>query len=106
LNATSITEGLGKGLTHSDPDVFIGVVIIDVGITHRIDLQIDQPMAADLVEHVVKKRHAGADLTLADTIQIEAHLHVGFTGDPMDVSLTCHHKRSSVLIVPHIPLTQ
>jgi hypothetical protein len=106
LNATSIPERLSQGLTHSDPNVFIGVVIVDVSVTHSIDLQIDQTMTADLVKHMVEKRHAGADLTLAEAIQIEAHLHIGFTGDPMDVSLTCHHKRSSFLIVPHIPLTQ
>ena len=58
------------------------------------------------MKHVVEKGHAGAGLALAGAIQIQTHLHIGFTGNPMDVSLTCHHSTFSSLIVPHIPVTQ
>ena len=106
VDAAPIPQGLGQGLPHSNAHVLIGVVIVDVGVSHRIDLQIDQAMAADLMKHVVEKRHTGTGLTLAGTVQIKTHLHIGFTGDPMDRSLTCHHATFSALIVPHIPVTQ
>ena len=53
---------------------------------HRIDLQVDQAMAADLMEHVIQEGHAGAGLALAGSVQIQPHLHVGFTGDSVDFS--------------------
>ena len=106
MDATPVAKRLGQGLPHGNAHVLIGVVIIDVGIAHRIDLQVDQAMAADLMKHVVEERHTGAGLALAGAIQIQTHIHISFTGDPMDRSLTCHHSTFSSLIVPHIPVTQ
>jgi hypothetical protein len=106
VDAAAVSQSLGQGLAHSNPHIFVGVVIIDMGVTHRMDLQIDQAVAADLMEHVVEEGHAGAGLALAGAIQFQTHLHVGFTGDPMDLSLACHHSSSSAHIVPHIPVTQ
>jgi hypothetical protein len=37
-------------------------------------------VAADLVEHVVEKGHAGGHLALACAIQAEPHAHIGFAG--------------------------
>ena len=82
------------------------MVIIDVGVPHRLDLQIDQSVAADLMEHVVEKRNSGAGLALTGAIQIQPHLHIGLAGDPMDLSLPCHHRCSAALMLPHIPVTQ
>jgi hypothetical protein len=41
MNAFSISQGLAEGLSHRNADVFVGVVVIDVGITHRSNRQID-----------------------------------------------------------------
>ena len=106
MYATPVPQGLGQGLPHGNPHILVGVVIVDVGVSHRIDLQVDQAVAADLMKHVVEKRHTGAGLALTGAVQIQTHLHIGFTGDPMDRSLTCHHPSISALIVPHIPVTQ
>ena len=35
--------------------ILIRVVIIDVGVSHRVDLQINEAVAADLMKHVVEK---------------------------------------------------
>ncbi len=43
-------------------------------------------MAADLVEHVIQKRHASAHQACAAAIEVEFHAHIGFTGDAMDVA--------------------
>jgi hypothetical protein len=64
------------------------VVIIDVGITHRIDLQVDQAMAADLMEHVIQEGHTGAGVTLATAVEIQADLDIGFASDSMDLTRT------------------
>jgi hypothetical protein len=41
MNAFSISQGLAEGLSHRNADVFVGVVIIYVGITHRSNREID-----------------------------------------------------------------
>ena len=106
MDSAPIAKRLGQGLANGDPHILIGVVIIDVGVPHRIDLQVDQAVTADLMEHVIEEGNTGAGLALAGSIQIQPHLHIGFTGDPVDLSLACHHLSSIAFIVPHIPVTQ
>ena len=85
-DASAVAEGLSQGLAHCNPDVFIGVVIIDVGVAHGIDLQINQAMAADLMQHVIQEGHASSGLALTAAIQIQANLHIGLAGHSMDLS--------------------
>ena len=89
VDALAIPQGLTQGLAQGDPHILIGVVVIDVGVTAGTDLQIKQPVAADLMEHVIEEGHAGAHLALAAAIEPHAHLYIGFTGDPMHLS-TAH----------------
>ncbi len=86
VDATSVAQGLGQGLPHGDAHILIGVVIVDVGVARGLDVQIDQAMAADLVEHVVEERHAGAHRAGAAAIEAQGHAHIGFAGDAMDAA--------------------
>jgi predicted ribosomally synthesized peptide with nif11-like leader len=43
-------------------------------------------MAADLMEHVIQERHAGADGADTAAIEAEGDAHVGLTGDAMDAA--------------------
>jgi hypothetical protein len=52
------------------------------------NIQVDQPMPGDLVEHVVKERHAGSELPLAAAVEIETHGDPGLQGITDDFSLT------------------
>ena len=79
---------LGQRLADGDAHVLVGVVIVDVGVAHGVHLQIDQPMAADLMEHVIQKRHAGVRLAATGAIEVELHAHIGFTGDAVDLAAT------------------
>ena len=97
VNALAITEGLAQGLTDGDADIFIGVVVIDVGITAGADLQIKQAVAGDLVEHVIEKRHPGAHVALSRAIELEDHSHIGLTGLPVHLPLALSaHARSAL----------
>jgi hypothetical protein len=84
VDAAPVAQGLGQGLAEGDAHVFVGVVIVDVGVAPGADLQVDQPVAADLVEHVVEERHTGAHRALARAIEAERHPHIGFAGDAVD----------------------
>jgi len=85
-DAAAVGEGLGQGLAQGDAHVLVGVVVVDVGVAAGGDLQIQQAVAGDLVEHVVEERHAGGHLSAAGAVKIEGHVHIGFTGDPMDLA--------------------
>jgi predicted ribosomally synthesized peptide with nif11-like leader len=88
MDTAPVAQRLGQGLADGNAHIFIGVVIVDVGVAHRVHLQIDQPMAADLMEHVIQKRHASVRLAAPGAIEIELHAHIGFTGDAVDLAAT------------------
>ena len=46
----------------------------------RFDVEIEQAMPRDLVEHVVQKRHAGGQLLLTGAVQIDLHTDLRFAG--------------------------
>jgi len=97
VDAAAVAQRLRQGLADGDAHIFIGVVIVDVGVAHRVHLQINQPMAADLVKHVIEKRHAGVRLAATGAIKVELHAHIGFTGDAVDLAATHvgHRRRSA-----------
>jgi hypothetical protein len=84
VDAAPIAQGLGEGLAHGDAHILIGVVVVDMGVAAGLDLQVDQPMAADLVEHVVEKRHAGVHRAAAAAVESQRHAHIGFAGGAVD----------------------
>jgi len=68
-----VAPGLGQCLTEGDADVFDRVMGVDMQIALCLDIEIDQAMAGDLVEHVVEKRNPGGKFALAGTVEIETH---------------------------------
>jgi hypothetical protein len=57
-----------------------------VGIPLGADLQIQQAVAGELVEHVIEEGHTGAHPTTAAAIEAQVHAHIGFTGDTVDTA--------------------
>ena len=41
-------------------------------------LQIDEPVARDLVEHVIEERHATGEISLAGAVEVDGHLDLRF----------------------------
>src|SRR3989442_13667649 len=64
-DALLVAHGLGKGLAQGDADVLHRVVAVDVQVALAVDIEVDQAMARDLVEHVVQKADARAQAGLA-----------------------------------------
>ena len=52
-NTFLIPHSLGKGLTQSDTDVLYRVMGINLKITIGLDLEINQAMTRNLIEHVL-----------------------------------------------------
>ena len=84
-DALLVAERLREGLPERDPGVFHRVMGVDVQIALGLDVQIDQAVARDLVEHVVEKRHAGGKPGYALAIEIETDRDPGFEGIASDL---------------------
>ncbi len=90
-HALLVADGLGEGLAEGDADVLDGVVVIDVQVALAFDIQVDQPVTGDLVEHVLEKGHADGESRLAGAIQIDRGLDLGFQGIALDECRTFGH---------------
>src|SRR4030095_14589078 len=77
-NPMLVSERFFENLAQHEADIFHGVMIIDVKIASRPDLDIEQPVADKDLEHVIEKRHASFNfgLTLAVEIQGDTDLRL------------------------------
>jgi hypothetical protein len=57
--------------------VFNGMVPIDLQISFRLQAEIDQPVTANLLDKMVKKRHSGGDFGLSGSIEIDGSVDPG-----------------------------
>ena len=91
IDPASISQGLGQGLAQSDAHILVGVMVVDMRVTNGMDVEINQSVAADLVKHVIQKRHTGAHLATAAAIEIQTHPDIGFAGDPVNLTPPFHN---------------
>ena len=77
-DALHVAERLADRLAQRDAHILHRVVEIDVQVAFGLNFQVDEGVARDLVEHVVKKAHARGDLGLARAIERDLDLYVGF----------------------------
>src|SRR5574343_18084 len=78
--ALLVPPGLGKRLTKGDTEVFDGVMGVDMQIAMSNDIEVDEAMAGNLVQHVVEERNTGGELALAGAIKVETHGNLRFEG--------------------------
>ena len=65
VDALLVAHRARKRLAQGDAHVFHRVVAVDVQVACAVDVQVDQAVAGDLVEHVVKEADARVQLGLA-----------------------------------------
>jgi hypothetical protein len=58
-----------------------------------VDLEVDQAVAGDLVEHVVEEADAGRELGAAAAVQVEGDADLGFLGVAAEVGGAVHGVR-------------
>jgi hypothetical protein len=56
------------------------VVAVDVQVALGLDLEVDQAVAGDLLEHVVEEADAGGKLGRADAVEVDGDPDPGFLG--------------------------
>ena len=76
--ALLVADRLIERLPQRDADVFHGVVRIDVQIALGENVDVQQAVPGDLIEHVIEKRQPGIELGLAAAVQIQLDADLGF----------------------------
>jgi hypothetical protein len=77
-DTTLVAHSLRNGHAEGDSDILVGVMIVDPQVSDCLDVEVDEPVGRQLVEHVIKERDAGVDVANASTVEVERHSHRGF----------------------------
>ncbi len=91
LDALLIPHRLGQGHAQRDADILHRVVAIDMQIPLGLDVEVDQAMAGDLVEHVFQEGYPGGEPGLARAVQIDADADLGLIGGTLDAGASFSH---------------
>ena len=67
-------------LTQSYAGVLDSMMLVDMEIARRVDLDIDQGVARELLQHMVEKADAGCDIGKAGAVKSDAGHDIGFLG--------------------------
>jgi hypothetical protein len=85
--AALVSQRARQSLAQCDANVLNGVVRIDVQVATRNDVEVDQAVPRDLLEHVVEEGHAGGEIPMPAAIEIEPDIDPGFERVPGDFCL-------------------
>lgn len=77
-NTHLITNGILNGLPQSDPNIFRGVVTINMQITLCLNRHINQRMLGKLLKHMIKKTNPCRNVTLTCTIKVYLNANIRF----------------------------
>src|SRR5512135_1932659 len=94
-----VRDCLIERLPQRNTDVFNSVVSVDMQIALGVDVQINQAVARDLVQHVLKERQSGIQLDLAGTVEIQLNRNLGLKGIACNFCATHDSPYASWLMV-------
>lgn len=96
-NALLVADGASEGLAKGNADIFHRVVVIDVQIALAMNVQVDQPVPGDLVQHVLEKGDANIEVGLAGTVQVDLDFDLRLQRVALDACLALRHGSSPVI---------
>src|SRR6266704_2853230 len=79
-DSAPLAQGLGQRLAQHDPHVLHGVVLVHVEVAPRGDLEVEERVARQRLEHVVEEADARLDLRPAGAVETHPHPHFGLLG--------------------------
>src|ERR1700724_3334926 len=71
-DAGPVAQGLAHRLTQSYAGILDGVMLVDMKIARRADVDVDQRVARELFQHMVEKADAGRDFGGTGALEIDA----------------------------------
>ena len=73
-----IAQGLGKGLTKADADIFHSMMVIDMGIALCLHREVKKTMYCEQGQHMIQKSDAGADIGLTGAVNLQLKRNLCF----------------------------
>src|SRR3546814_5229507 len=70
-DALAVAQRLCHRLANDEAGVLGRVMLIDMQVSHRLDLYVDEGMAGKLLQHMVKKTDAGRNFIFARAVEVE-----------------------------------
>ena len=83
-DAPHIAECLFESLAKRDPTIFGRVMLIDMQISLRPQLQVDVRVASEEIEHVIQKADAGRNRRRSSPVEVDRNLDIRFVGLALD----------------------
>jgi hypothetical protein len=77
VDAPFVAQRLPYRLAQDKTRVFDGVVLIDVQIAPRSQIQIESTVASEEFQHVIEKTNAGGDRVLTPTVETQPGTNIG-----------------------------
>ena len=93
-NAALIAQSLQHRLANSDTGIFGGVMLVDMQIAYRLDLQIDERMPRQLLQHMVQKANACGHVIYTTAVEVDLNINGRFVRLATDRACT-HGRRYS-----------
>ena len=75
-----IAQRLIQAATEADSDIFDRVVMVNVQIANRFNLQIEESVPSKQGQHVIEETDARGDFILSAAIKIDGKLNLSFSG--------------------------
>ena len=85
-----VAQRLAERLAQADAHVLDGVVGIDLDVARGVDLEVEEPVLRDRLQHVVEERHRRGDPALARAVDVEGELDRGLVGLALDLRSSRH----------------
>src|SRR5258708_31591510 len=82
-----VAKRLGERLAEGDANILDCMVIVDMAIALGPNLDVDQRMERQLIEHMIEKTDASRDIGKARPIEVDADLNARFLGLAYDCAL-------------------
>src|SRR6185437_7513051 len=83
-DALAVAERLGQALAEHDARILGRVMVVDVQVALGAQRDVDQAVAAELLEHMVEEADAGLDVILAGAVEIDRGGDAGLLGHARD----------------------
>src|SRR5688572_14841775 len=79
-DALLVAHRLVHSLAQRDADILHRMVPVDMQVPLGLDIQVDEAMPGDLVQHMVEETYARGELRLAGAVQVDPDGDLGFRG--------------------------
>src|SRR5580658_548537 len=95
-NAALRSQRLQHRFAKHDAHILDGVMLIDIEIAARLQIEVKSPMARNEFKHVVEKTYTGADARFSAPVEIKAQADVRLGSLAMDAGLTLCGKHLAI----------